>query len=281
MQYGLSIFPTDYTVQPDELAKRAEERGFESLWFPEHTHIPVERKTPWPGGPDLPREYNHTYDPFVACSVAAAATTSLKVATGICLIIQHDPIVLAKTIATVDRLSGGRFIFGIGAGWNREEIENHGTEFKTRFRLLRERVLAMKALWTQEQASFHGQFVDFDPVYSYPKPLQQPHPPIVMGGDGATTFDRVVQFCDGWLPISRGGALPAGLGDKVIELKRRLEAAGRDPASVSITLFGAAPNRDQVDELQRMGLDRAIFALPVRPAADVWPVLDEYAELIK
>ncbi len=281
MQFGLSIFPTDYTVQPDELAKRAEERGFDSLWFPEHTHIPVERKTPWPGGPELPKEYYHTYDPFVACMAAASATTSLKVATGICLIIQHDPIVLAKTIATVDRLSGGRFLFGIGAGWNREEIENHGTEFKTRFRLLRERVLAMKALWTQEQADFHGQFVNFDPIYSYPKPMQQPNPPIIMGGDGATTFDRVVQFCDGWLPISRGGALPAGLGDKIIDLKRRLEAAGRDPASVTITLFGASPNREQIDELQRMGVDRAIFGLPVQAPAEVWPVLDEYAKLIK
>ena len=220
MKYGLTIFPTDYTMAPDEFARRAEEMGFESVWFPEHTHIPVERKTPWSGGPELPRDYYHSYDPFVALMAAGAATREIKLATGICLIIQHDPITTAKTISTLDRLTNGRFIFGIGGGWNREEIEHHGTPFAKRFAVLRERVLAMKAMWTEDQAEFHGQHVNFEPIAVNPKPVQKPHPPIIMGGDGPTTFDRVVQFCDGWLPIGRGN-MPAGLEDKMAELRRR------------------------------------------------------------
>jgi probable F420-dependent oxidoreductase len=281
MRFGLSIFPTDYTVQPGELARRAEERGFESLWFPEHTHIPAERRTPWPGGSELPREYYSTYDPFIACMAAAAASNEIKVATGICLIVQRDPIVTAKEVASVDRLSGGRFLFGIGGGWNVEEMENHGTSAKTRFRVLRERVLAMKALWTQEKAEFHGQFVDFDPAFLNPKPLQQPHPPIFMGGDGPTTLDRVVEFCDGWIPISRGGALPAGLGDKVKDLRRRFEAAKRDPDALSITLFSCPPSAEMVDEVERLGLDRVLFALPPREPDRVWASLDDLAKLVR
>ena len=281
MRFGLSIFPTDYTVEPGELARKAEERGFESLWFPEHTHIPAERRTPWPGGPELPREYYSTYDPFIACMAAAAATREINVATGICLVIQRDPIITAKEVASVDRLSGGRFIFGIGAGWNIEEMENHGTSGKTRFRLLRERVLAMKALWTQERAEFHGAFVNFDPVVLNPKPVQQPHPPILMGGDGPTTLDRVVEFCDGWMPISRGGALPAALGEKVKDLRSRLEAAGRDPEATTVTLFSCPPSEEMVKEVERLGLDRVVFALPAREPEQVWPVLDQYAKLVR
>jgi probable F420-dependent oxidoreductase len=280
--YAITIFPTEYTAPPDEIARQVEARGFESIWFPEHTHIPAARKTPWPGGPDLPREYYHTLDPFVACTAVAMATSSLKVATGICLVVQHHPITLAKLVSSVDQVSHGRFIFGIGGGWNKEEVEHHGTAFKTRFRLLRERVLAMKALWTEEKAQFHGNFVDFDESVMNPKPVQQPNPPIIMGGDGPTTFDRVVEFCDGWMPISRGVVLPPGLADKVVELRRRAEGVGRDPDKLSITLFGCPPTREAIEEAGRAGVGRVIFAVrPEEEPAKLWQTLDERAKLIR
>ena len=281
MLYGLGIFPTDYTLQPAELARRAEERGFESLWVTEHTHIPVSRKTPWPGGPVLPKEYLHTYDPFVALSMAAGATRELKLGTGICLVVQRDPITTAKEVASLDKLSGGRFLFGIGGGWNVDEIENHGTEPKTRFRLLRERVLAMQALWTQEQAEFHGRFVDFDKAWSYPKPLHQPYPPVLMGGDGPTTFDRIIEFCDGWLPICRGGVAPPGIEAKVPELRRRAETAGRDADAISVTVYFCPAERDVIDALARIGVDRVVFALPSAEPSSVVEAVDRLAGLIQ
>lgn len=280
MRYAVGIFPTEYTAQPGELAKRAEERGFESLWFPEHTHIPVARRTPWPGGPQLPKEYLHSYDPFVACTAAAAATREIKVATGICLVVQRDPIITAKEVASVDVVSGGRFIFGIGGGWNAEEVEDHGTNFKVRFRVLRERVLAMKELWTKDEAEFHGRYVSFERSWCYPKPVQKPHPPIYMGGDGPTTFDRVLEFCDGWMPIGRG-ALPPGLSDKVSVLRQRAEAAGRDPATLAVTVFACPPNEDAVAEAAKAGVDRVIFILPCREPETVWSALDDYAKLVR
>jgi probable F420-dependent oxidoreductase len=281
LKYATGIFPTQYTVQPDELAQKAEERGFESLWFPEHTHIPSARKTPWPGGAELPREYSHSYDQFVACTAAAVASREIKVATGICLVVQRDPIVTAKAVASIDNLSGGRFIFGIGGGWNVEEVEHHGTRFETRFSLLRERVLAMRELWTKDEAEFHGRFVDFDASWSWPKPVQQPHPPIIMGGDGPTTFDRVIEFCDGWLPIARGRSLPPGLHEKTVELRQRAKAAGRDPDKLTVTLFACPPAREFVDEAAKAGVDRVIFMLPCREPGEVWPVLDDCAKLVR
>jgi probable F420-dependent oxidoreductase len=211
MRYALIIFPTDYTLQPAELGKLAEERGFDSVWLPEHTHIPLSRKTPWPGGPELPREYLSTYDPIVALTAMAGATTTLKLATGIILVAQRDVFGTAKEIATLDALSNGRVIVGIGGGWNLDEAEDHGVVFKRRFSELREKMLAMRELWTQDEAEFHGRYVDFDKSWAWPKPVQKPHPPIVMGGDGATTFDRVIEFCQGWMPISRGGKAPPNL----------------------------------------------------------------------
>ena len=183
MRVGIFYFPTDYGIDIRELARAAEERGFESLLLPEHTHIPTSRRTPYPGGGDLPKAYSHTHDPFVALSFAAAATTKILLGTGICLIPQRDPIVTAKCVASLDQLSNGRFLFGIGGGWNVDEMENHGARYETRFKLMRERILAMKALWTQDEAAFHGEMVNFDPVWSYPKPAQKPHPPILLGGD--------------------------------------------------------------------------------------------------
>ena len=280
MDFGAMMFSTDYSIRPDDLARLLEDRGFESMWVPEHSHIPAERSSPWPGGGDLPQDYWHTYDPFVALTAAAAVTTDLKLGTGICLVIARDPIMLAKEVASVDRLSGGRFIFGIGGGWNREEMANHGTRFRSRWRLLRERILAMKEIWTQEEAEFHGEFVNFDKMWAYPKPVQRPHPPILMGGDGATTFDRVVEFCDGWMPISGRSSEGTSLQEKIVLLRRQAEEAGRDPASINITTFGARPEPDAIARLKAAGVDRAIFGLPSTERDTVVPIIDECAKLI-
>jgi len=274
VDYGVVMFPTEYAIAPDELARALEERGFESVWFPEHTHIPASRRTPWPGGPDLPRDYWSSYDPFVALTAAATATRRLKLGTGICLLVERDPIVTAKVVATLDRLSGGRFLFGIGGGWNAEEMENHGTSFKMRWRLLRERVLAMKEIWTKREAEFHGEFVNFDKIWADPKPLQKPHPPIIVGGVGSTTFDRVVEFGDGWMPINRPNMNPIG---RIPELRHRLEKAGRDPKSVPVSLFYAPADRPALEALAAAGVERAIFPLPSEPRDATLPRLDAYA----
>jgi probable F420-dependent oxidoreductase len=278
MHFGIAIFATDYAIKPDELARAVEERGFESLWLPEHTHIPASRRSPWPGGGDLPKEYWHTYDPFIALTAAAMATTSLRIATGICLIIERDPITTAKEVASLDYLSNGRFLFGIGGGWNAEEMENHGTDFKKRWRVLRERVLAMKQVWTQEEAEFHGEFVNFEKIWSHPKPIQSPHPPILMGGDGPTTFDRVLEFCDGWMPIV---ARSPNLAEKIASLRERAAAVGRDPQSISVSAFAAQPDRSYLDGLAQSGVERAIFYVPSAGREEVLPVLDKYAEVIR
>jgi probable F420-dependent oxidoreductase len=278
MLIGAAIFATDYAIRPDELARELEQRGYESLWLPEHTHIPASRRSPYPGGGDLPKEYWHTHDLFLALTAAAMATKKLRVASGICLIIERDPIITAKEVASLDVLSGGRLIFGIGGGWNAEEMENHGTNFKKRWRVLRERVLAIKEIWTKEEAEFHGEFVNFDKIWSYPKPLQKPHPPILMGGDGPTTFDRVIEFCNGWLPL---GYRKTDIPQKVTELRRRAQAAGRDPKSISITVFGANPQPAVVEELAKAGVERAVFMLPPAQRDTVLPLIDKYAALIQ
>ena len=281
MLFGASISSTDFSIRPDELARLMEERGFESLWLPEHTHIPVSRSTPSPGGGDLQQEYSQMDDPFVALTAAAVVTTRLKVATGICLIIQRDPITTAKEVASLDRLSNGRFIFGIGGGWNAEEMENHGTVFKTRWRLLRERVLAMKEIWTKEEPEFRGEFVSFDKLWSYPKPVQKPHPPIIMGGNGPTTFDRVIEFCDGWVPVLWSAEQEPSLVSQIAELRRRAEAAGRDPASLSVSNFWGRPDRDAIERIERAGVDRVVISLPSAGRETVLPLLDEYAAIMR
>ena len=278
MHYGVFIFPTDYSIRIDELARAAEDRGFESLFVTEHTHIPTSRRSPFAGGGPLPKEYAHTLDPFIALTAAAAATKRLKVGTGICLVVEHDPIVLAKTIASLDLLSNGRFLFGIGGGWNAEEMEHHGTVFKTRFRLLRERILAMREIWTKEAAELHGEYVNFDPIWSYPKPVQKPHPPVLLGGESAHTLQRVVDFCDGWFPRGRNAeAILPGLAD----LKGRAAKAGRDPATISVSVFAAKAERATLDEYTSAGITRAIFRLPSEGRDAVLPLLDQYAKLIQ
>ena len=267
------MFPTDDAVDPATLARLVEERGFESLHFPEHTHIPVSRRTPHPSGDELPEMYKRTYDPFVACMAAAAATEKLLVATGICLVIERDPITTAKAVASVDRLSGGRFLFGVGAGWNLEEMENHGTDPKRRFSLMRERIEAMKAIWTQEQAEYHGEQVDFDPIWSWPKPLQQPHPPVLVGGNGENVLKRVVAFGDEWMPNR-----VSGLSERIAELARLAEEAGRDP--IPVTLSGAKPDPELIERGSKSGVHRCTFYVPSAGRGEVERALDELVPLL-
>jgi len=278
MDIGVFIFPTEYSIRVDDLARALEERGFESLFVTEHTHIPVSRRTPFPGAGPLPREYSHTLDPFVALTAAAAVTSRLRVGTGVCLIPEHDPIVTAKTVASLDLLSGGRVLFGIGAGWNAEEMENHGTAFPTRFRVMRERVLAMKEMWTKEEAEFHGEFVDFDRIWSYPKPIQKPHPPILLGGESEHTLRRVVEFCDGWFPRGRAGEerILAALAD----LRARAARAGRDMKTISVNVFGAQPDAVVVQRYAEAGVNRALLRLPSEGRESILPLLDQYAKLV-
>lgn len=278
MEYGVAIFSTEYAVRPDVLARMLEERGFESLWLPEHTHIPTSRRTPFPDGPNLPEEYKHTFDPFVALTAAALATSRLKVATGICLVVERDPIITAKQVATLDRLSNGRFIFGVGGGWLVEEMENHGTDFLKRWRVLRERILAMKGIWTEDEAEFHGEFVNFDKIRSYPKPLQKPHPPIILGAGGSASLDRVAEFCDGWIPIA---PMPANLAEQITALRRAAEAVGRNPDSISVSFYDAEPNRAAIDQLERAGVGRVVFLLPSAGRETILPRLDEYTTLMR
>ncbi|MGH2991789.1 MAG: LLM class F420-dependent oxidoreductase [Solirubrobacterales bacterium] len=271
MKYGLAIFATDEGPAPAALAKRAEADGFESLWFPEHTHIPASRRSPAPRGGELPRQYHRTLDPFVALTAAACATERLRVGTGICLVVERDPITTAKAVATLDLLSGGRFLFGVGAGWNLEEMENHGTDPKRRFSLLEDRVRAMKALWTEELASYEGRFVRFDPVWAWPKPAQKPHPPILVAGNGPRVLNRVLAFGDEWLPEPEDS-----LVDRIGELQTRAADEGRDP--VPVTVYGASP--DGVDVYARAGVHRCVFWLPPRGEHEVEQRVAELASML-
>jgi probable F420-dependent oxidoreductase len=275
MDLGLAHFLTDYGMQPAELARATEERGFESLFFPEHTHIPVSRDTPYPGGGELPPEYSHTLDLFVALGAAAAATQTLKLGSGVCLVIQRDPIVTAKEVATVDHVSGGRFLFGVGAGWNREEMQNHGTDPATRFRRMRESVEAMKAIWTEDEAEYHGRLIDFDPIWCWPKPVQKPHPPVLVGGLGERVLDRVVAYGDEWIPNRVKS--PEDLGERITDLQRRAEAAGRE--RIPVTVFGAKPEARLLERLRDAGVTRALFYLPPGEPGEVERGLDRLAEV--
>jgi probable F420-dependent oxidoreductase len=278
MRVGAYYFPVDYGIDIGELAKALEDRGYDSLFVCEHTHIPTSRRSPFPGGGELPKRYKHTHDPFVALSFAAAATKRIKLGTGICLVPQHDPIVTAKSIASLDQLSGGRFIFAMGGGWNVEEMENHGAKYDTRFKLLRERVLAMKEMWTKEEAQFHGQFVNFDPVWVYPKPKQKPHPPVLLGGESDHTLKRVVEFCDGWFPRARGGFDPK-VG--VERLKKAAEAGKRDPKTLSITVFAAPPDAAKLKAFRDAGIDRVLLEVPDLSRDEILKSIDKNAALTK
>ena len=275
MKFGVYMFPTDYAIDPVSLGRAAEGHGFESLFVPEHTHIPTSRRSPFPGGGELPKEYSHTLDPFVALGAVAAATERLMLGTGICLVIERDPITLAKEVASLDFISGGRVLFGIGGGWNREEMENHGTDPTRRWKVLRERIEAMQQIWTEDAAEYHGEFVDFDPIWQWPKPIQKPHPPVIIGGDGANTLQRVVRYGDGWMPIGRRADFKA----RIDELNQLSAAAGR--ADIPVTIFGAAPKPEVIDAYAEAGVERLLFHLPPAPRDEVLPLLEQRAELVR
>ena len=278
MFVGTYYFPTDYGIDIAELARALEDRGFESLFVCEHTHIPVSRRTPFPGGGELPKRYKHTHDPFVALSFAAAATKKLKLGTGIALVPQRDPIITAKSVASLDQLSGGRFILAMGGGWNVDEMENHGAHYATRFRLLRERALAMKELWTKEEAQFHGEFVNFDPVWLYPKPKQRPHPKMLLGGESEHTLKRVVEFCDGWFPRPRHGWEPKSAVER---LKRAATAVGRDVKTLSITTFAAPADREKLKPYRDAGIERVLLEVPDAGRDEILRVLDKNAVIAR
>lgn len=278
MKIGAFIFANDQSIHPGELARSLEDHGLESLWVPEHTHIPVRRQTPYPGGGDLPDYYRRALDPFVALTAAAAVTTTLKLATGVCLVVERDPIVTSKEVATLDWASGGRVLFGVGGGWNREEMRNHGTDPGSRWDLMRERILAMKEIWTHEEAEFHGRYVDFDPIWQWPKPVQQPHSPILVGGDGPTTFDRVIEYGDGWAPIVGRSEVP--FAERVNELWRRCEEVGRPRLPVTAFYIGRASDAD-LEEHQRLGVERVVLPLPPVGRDRVLPRVELYASLVE
>ena len=245
MKIGVYIFPTEYSIPIVELACHLEDRGIESLFVPEHTHIPASRRTPFPSGGPLPKEYSHTLDPFVALAAVASRTTKLRIGTGICLLIERDPIVTAKVVASLDHLSNGRFELGLGAGWNAEEMQNHGTKFEDRFRVLVDRAKAMQKIWTEEEASYDGEFVQYDSIWSWPKPVQKPHPPLLLGGETKHTLRRVVDFADGWFP--RGNKLPDP-GAGMEQLQYYADQSGRDMKSLSVTVFRAFSDEEYLEK---------------------------------
>ena len=273
MFFGVIMFCTEYTIRIDDLARELESRGFESLCVPEHTHIPTSRRSPWPGGAVLPREYLHTLDPFVGLAAAAVVTERLRLLTGIALLAERDPIICAKECASLDYLSNGRFELGIGAGWNAEEMENHGTVFKHRFKIMADRAKAMRAIWTMDQAEYHGQFTDFGPLWSYPKPTQ-PRLPILLGGETRHTLRRVVEFGDGWMPRGRS------FGNPKAEMARLRQAAfdgERDPATIKVSLFGGRLDDAAIATYREAGIDRCLFILPPKGRDEILPLLDEMA----
>jgi probable F420-dependent oxidoreductase len=276
MRYGVTMFPTDTSIGIIELAKAVEERGLDSLWLPEHTHIPVSRITPPPTGDEvLASEYSHCVDPFIALAAAAAVTTTLRFGTGIALLAQRDPIVTAKAIATLDMISGGRFTLGTGFGWNAEEMADHGVDYRTRREHARESMLAMRALWEQDVAGYDGEYITFSPSWSWPKPIQTPLPVLVGGGGGPKLFDHIVEYAQGWIPI--GGA---GLGKALPRLHEKASAAGRDPSELEIVPFGSHPDPGKLDYFASIGVTECVFRLPSAGRDEVLPVLDEQAKLV-
>ncbi len=278
MHFGLTMFATDQVMRPDDFARAAEERGFVSLYVPEHTHIPVSRRTPPPSGDTvLPDYYKRPFDPFVAMAMAAAATERLRVGTGICLVAQRDPIVTAKAVASLDHLSGGRFVFGVGFGWNADEIEDHGIEMRRRRDVAREHLLAMQRLWADDEASFEGEYVHLPPSWSWPKPTQKPWPPVLIGGAaGPKLFAHVAEYADGWIPI--GGA---GVREALPQLHRAMEAAGRDPATARVIPFGTIPDPGKLDYYASIGIDEVVLRVPAGDHDTVVPALDEYSKLVE
>ena len=280
MQIGAAMFFTDYSISAVELARQLEARGFESMWAPEHSHIPLSRKTPLPSGGDLSRQYYDVMDPFVTLSTAAAATRTIKLGTGVCLVIQRDTIQTAKLVASLDQVSGGRFLFGIGGGWNQDEMEDHGAVYATRFKKMREQVAAMKAIWTSDAAEYHGELVDFAPMISRPKPVQKPHPPVIVGGAFPHAARRALRYGDGWIPHSRRPQYE-DVTDFLPQFRRMAAEAGRDLGAVPVTVWGVPPDLDRLRRYRDLGVARGVVQLAAEPADKVLPLLDRWAALIR
>ena len=279
MDFGALMFFTDYAISAVELAQALEARGFESIWAPEHSHIPTSRKSPWPGGGELPKVYYDAMDPFVSLTAAAVATKKLRLGTGVCLVQQRDPIQTAKLVASLDQVSGGRFLFGVGGGWNAEEMADHGTEFTSRFKLMRERIEAMKEIWTKSKAEYHGDMVDFPEMMAWPKPVQKPWPPILVGGAFPHAARRAIRYGDGWCPI---GGRPGSDPTELVERFRQMaQDEGRDPASLPVTLFNPTEDERELARYSEIGIARVVVMLRSDPADQVLPVLDRWADLIR
>lgn len=280
MKFGASMFFTDYSITPAELARAMEDRGFDTLWAPEHSHIPLSRKTPFPLGPELPKRYFDVMDPFVTLTAAASVTKTLKIGTGVCLVAQRDPIQLAKLVASVDQVSGGRFLFGIGNGWNQDEMENHGTVFATRHKLVRERIEAMKAIWTEDAAEYHGEFVDFGPMATRPKPVQKPHPPILIGGAFPYSARRAVRYGDGWMPqVTNSDKAP--LSEVIPRFRQMTAEAGRDPAAMQIIIGAQPPDVALIEGYRALDVDMVYPSLPSEKADVILPLLDQWVDVMR
>jgi probable F420-dependent oxidoreductase len=280
MKFGGSMFFTDYSMTPAALARALEERGFDIVWAPEHSHIPLSRKTPFVMGGDLPKRYYDVMDPFVTLTAAAMATKTLKIGTGVCLIAQRDPIQTAKLVASIDQVSGGRFVFGVGNGWNQDEMENHGTAFATRHKMARERIEAMKAIWTQSKPEYHGEFVDFGPMMAWPKPVQKPHPPIVVGGAFPYSARRAIRYGDGWMPqVTPSATTP--LMDLIPRFRQMAAEAGRDPASLGISIGGQGPDIDLIKRYADQGVERVSVSLLSETEDTILPILDQWVAVIR
>jgi probable F420-dependent oxidoreductase len=280
MHVGAAMFFTDYSMAPAELGRALEERGFESVWAPEHSHIPLSRKSSFPSGGDLPKQYYDVMDPFVTLTAAAAATQKLKIGTGVCLVIQRDTIQTAKLVASIDQVSGGRFLFGIGGGWNQDEMEDHGTVYPTRFKKMREQIEAMKAIWTENKPEYHGDIVNFDTMMTWPKPVQKPHPPVIIGGMFPHAARRALRYGDGWIPHSRRPQYE-DVTDFLPQFLRMAAEAGRDPATVPITVWGVGEAVDRLQRYRDQGVARVVVSLPSEPAEKTLPTLDRWASLIR
>ena len=280
MHVGAAMFFTDYSMAPAELGRALEERGFESVWAPEHSHIPLSRKSSFPSGGELPKQYYDVMDPFVTLTAAAIATKKIKVGTGVCLVVQRDTIQTAKLVASLDQISGGRFLFGIGGGWNQDEMEDHGTVYATRFKKMREQIEAMQAIWTENKPEYHGEIVNFDTMMTWPKPVQKPHPPVIIGGMFPHAARRALRYGDGWIPHSRRPQYE-DVTDFLPQFRQMAAEAGRDPASVPITVWGVGETVDRLRRYRDQGVARIVVSLPSEPAEKTLPTLDRWAELIR
>jgi probable F420-dependent oxidoreductase len=280
MDIGAAMFFTDYSMPPGELGQALESRGFESLWAPEHSHIPTSRTSPFPNGGELPKQYYDVMDPFVTLTAAAAATSKLKVGTGVCLVQQRDPIQTAKLVASIDQVSNGRFLFGVGSGWNAEEMADHGTAFKSRHKVARERIEAMKLIWTETKPEYHGEFVNFDPMMTWPKPVQKPHPPVIVGGAFPYGARRAIRYGDGWVPHASRPEY-GDVSDFLPEFHKMVTESGRDPASLPLTMFRIVEDLDRLRHYRDIGIARVVITLPSAGPDQVLPILDRWADLIR